>query len=66
MSRKYYAHFVTEAEARLGAPDEYRGVVELRAALCPAREASELRTLLARDLDLTAEEVRILNWATLH
>ena len=32
----------------------------------PAREASELRTLLARDLDLTAEEVRILNWATLH
>jgi hypothetical protein len=66
MSRKYYAHFVTDAEASVGAPDEYRGVVELRAALRPQREASELRTLLARDLELPPEDIRILNWATLH
>jgi hypothetical protein len=66
MSRKYYAHFVTDAAAMLGAPDEYRGVVELRAALRPQREAADLRALLARNLDLSAEDIRILNWATLH
>jgi hypothetical protein len=66
MSRKYYAHFVTEAEAMVGAPDEYRGVVELRAALRPQREAADLRALLARNLDLPADDIRILNWATLH
>jgi hypothetical protein len=66
MSRKYYAHFVTEAQEVLSQPDEYRGVVELRAALRPQREAAQLRDLLARNLDLPAEDIRILNWATLH
>jgi hypothetical protein len=66
MSRKYYAHCVTEAEALVGAPDEYRGVVELRAALRPQREAADLRALLARNLDVAADDIRILNWATLH
>lgn len=66
MSRKYYAHFVTEAEAMVGQPDEYRGVVELRAALRPQREAADLRALLARNLDVAADDIRILNWATLH
>jgi hypothetical protein len=66
MSRKYYAHFVTEAPEFLAMPDEYRGVVELRAALAPAREAAELRLMLARDLSVPAEDIRILNWATLH
>jgi hypothetical protein len=56
MSRKYYAHFVTEAQQMPASPDEYRGVVELRAALRPDRESADLRALLAR----------ILNWATLH
>src|SRR5690606_7519495 len=55
MSRKYYAHFMTEAAEMPAAPDEYRGVVELRAALRPQREAADLRTLLARNLDLPAE-----------
>jgi hypothetical protein len=64
MSRKYYAHFVTEG--LLAAPDEYRGVVELRAPLRPHCETADLRALLARNLDLPAEEIRILNWATLH
>lgn len=64
MSRKYYAHFVTDR--MMPAPDEYRGVVELRAPLRPQREAADLRALLARNLDLPTEDVRILNWATLH
>jgi hypothetical protein len=66
MSRKYYAHFVTEAQEMLATADEYRGVVELRAALRPAREAADLRALLARNLEVPAEDIRILNWATLH
>jgi hypothetical protein len=64
MSRKYYAHFVTDG--MIAAPDEYRGVVELRAPLRPSREAADLRALLARNLDLPTEQIRILNWATLH
>ncbi len=64
MSHKYYAHFVTDG--MLAASDEYRGVVELRAALRPQREAADLRVLLGRNLDLPPEEIRILNWATLH
>ena len=66
MSRKYYAHFVTEAPEMPASPDEYRGVVGLRAALRPQRELADLRALLARNLDLPAEDIRILNWATLH
>lgn len=66
MSRKYYTHFMTEAPEMPAAPDEYRGVVELRAALRPHREAADLRALLASNLDMAAEDIHILNWARLH
>lgn len=65
MSRKYYTHFVTELPP-IDGPGEYRGVVELRKPLRPERELSELRHLLATSFDLSAEDIRILNWATLH
>lgn len=66
MSRKYYAHFVTETPEFAAGHGEYSGIVELRQALKPQRELAELRRLLATRLDLPAEEIRILNWATLH
>jgi hypothetical protein len=65
MSRKYYTHFVTEYPRPAG-PGEYSGVVELHAALRPQRELADLRSLLARNFDLPPEDIRILNWATLH
>ena len=65
MSSKYYAHFVAEASGPTG-PGEYSGVVELHAPLRPQRELKELRRLLAVNFDLPAEDIRILNWATLH
>jgi hypothetical protein len=65
MSSKYYTHFVTEPSEPTG-PGEYSGVVELHAPLQPRRELRELRRLLAVNLDLPAEDIRILNWATLH
>jgi len=64
MSRKYYTHFVTDE--MLATSDGYRGVVELRAELRPQHEVSDLRTLLARNFDVSPDEIRILNWATLH
>ena len=65
MSSKYYAHFVTDtAEPQVAG--EYSGVVELESPLLPQREARQLRALLARNFDITAEDIRILNWATLH
>jgi hypothetical protein len=65
MSSKYYAHFVADpAEPFLCG--EYSGVVELAAPLHPQREQRELRVLLARNFDLKAEDIRILNWASLH
>jgi len=65
MSSKYYAHFVTDTpEPQLAG--EYSGVVELTTPLHPQRESHELRALLARNFDVMAEDIRILNWATLH
>jgi hypothetical protein len=65
MTSKYYAHFVAEASGPAG-PGEYSGVVELHARLLPQCELKELRKLLAHNFDLPAEDIRILNWATLH
>jgi hypothetical protein len=65
MSSKYYTHFVAEASGPTG-PGEYSGVVELRAPLRAQRELKDLRKLLAVNFDLPAEDIRILNWATLH
>jgi hypothetical protein len=65
MSSKYYAHFVTDTPDVVQA-GEYRGVVELHAPLRPRREVADLRVLLARNFDVPADEIRILNWATLH
>lgn len=65
MPNKYYTHFVADtAEPRVCG--EYSGVVELAAPLKPQRELPQLRALLARNFDLAAEDIRILNWATLH
>jgi hypothetical protein len=65
MASKYYAHFVTETSEPLVC-GEYSGVVELESPLRPSREIRQLRALLARNFDLSAEDIRILNWATLH
>jgi hypothetical protein len=65
MSSKYYAHFLADTP-EFQACGEYTGVVELAEPLRPQRELRELRALLARNFDLAAEDIRILNWATLH
>jgi hypothetical protein len=65
MATRYYAHFLADTpEPQISG--EYSGVVELEAPLRPQRELRDLRTLLARNFHLAAEDIRILNWATLH
>jgi hypothetical protein len=65
MATRYYAHFVTDTpEPHVSG--EFSGVVELDSPLRPQRELRDLKTLLARNFDLAAEDIRILNWATLH
>jgi hypothetical protein len=65
MASKYYAHFVAETSEPLVC-GEYSGVVELDSPLRAQREIRDLRALLARNFHLPAEDIRILNWATLH
>ena len=65
MSSRYYAHFIAEAEER-ELDGEYSGVVELSSPLKPWREPRELRALIARNFELEADDIRILNWAVLH
>jgi hypothetical protein len=65
MANKYYAHFVAEtADAR--GTGEYTGVVEVGSPLRTNRETRDLRAVLARNFDLSTEEIRILQWARLH
>ncbi|MEY2853005.1 MAG: hypothetical protein RL030_137 [Pseudomonadota bacterium] len=65
MTIRYYAHFVTDSpEVHLAG--EYSGVVELAGPLRPQREMRELRSLLARNFELEAEDIRILDWACVH
>ncbi len=65
MATRYYAHFVADT-SEPQVCGEYSGVVELELPLRPQRELRELRALLARNFQLAAEDIRILNWATLH
>jgi hypothetical protein len=65
MSTKYYAHFVAESADARGT-GEYTGVVEVHSPLRTNREARDLRSVLARNFDLSSEDIRILQWARLH
>ena len=65
MITRYYAHFVADTSEPQDS-GEYSGVVELDGPLRPQRELRDLRALLARNFHLAAEDIRILNWATLH
>ena len=65
MVSKYYTRFVTDTpESRQ--PGEFTGIVELDQPLRGRREIGDLKSALARNLDLEREDIRILDWARLH
>ena len=63
MSVKFYTRFVADLGAK--GPSEYTGIVELGGDTVPT-DPRRVATLIARDLDLEAEEIRVLQWARLH
>ncbi len=66
MASKYYAHFVAESLDARGNGEQARcGRGEDAAAQEPG-ETRELRSRSARNLDLSTDEIRILQWARLH
>jgi len=65
MSNKYYTHFVADTPGAKQA-GEYTGVVEMLLPLHPRGGAQDISTVLAQNLNLRSEDIRILIWARLH
>ena len=65
MSSKYYTHFVADAPGAQQAA-EYTGVVEMPVPLQRVGGAQDISLVLARNLDLDTDDIRILVWARLH
>jgi hypothetical protein len=64
MSVKFYTRFV--ADLGRSGPSEYTGIVELGVRDAVPTDPRRVARLLARDLDMEAEEIRVLQWARLH
>jgi hypothetical protein len=64
MSVKFYTRFVADLGQK--GPSEYTGIVELGVRDTVPTDPKRVARLLARDLDLEAEEIRVLQWARLH
>ena len=65
MSSKYYTHFVADAPGAQQAA-EYTGVIEMPLPLHHPGGVRDLSHVLARNLDLNSDDIRILVWARLH
>ena len=64
MSVKFYTRFLADLGPK--GPSEYTGIVELGGQDTVPTDPRRVATLIARDLDLEAEEIRVLQWARLH
>ena len=64
VSVKFYTRFVADLGTK--GPSEYTGIVELARQDSVPTDPNRVARLLARDLDLEAEEIRVLQWARLH
>jgi hypothetical protein len=64
MSVKFYTRFVADLGST--GPSEYTGIVELGGQDAVPTDPGRVARLLARDLDLEAEEIRVLQWFRLH
>jgi hypothetical protein len=64
MSVKFYTRFVADLGQK--GPSEYTGIVELGVREAVPTDPKRVARLLARDLDVEAEQIRVLQWARLH
>ncbi len=65
MRAKYYTRFLLRS-ADEGFADEYSGVVELNTAANQVLDPTEIEELLAKNFEMEAENVELLNWSRLH
>ena len=66
MGVKYYTHFVLSGETEDGEEQEFSGVVEVNKPTDVGYEVADIEALLARNFDLSSNDVKLLNWARLH
>ena len=64
MSVKFYTRFVADLGSK--GPSEYTGIVELGGCDVVPTDPRRVALLLARDLELEAEEIRVLQWSRVH
>ncbi len=64
MSAKYYTHFVMSSQPRNAS--EFTGVVELNRSLLRSPNLREVASILARSLEVSSSDIRILHWSRLH
>jgi hypothetical protein len=65
MRAKYYTRFLLRSDDQ-GYADEYSGVVEVNSGVEQVLDPREIERLLARNFELEAESVELLNWSRLH
>ncbi len=65
MRAKYYTRFLLRS-ADEGFADEYSGVVELNTGANQVLDPTEIEELLAKNFEMEAENVELLNWSRLH
>ena len=65
MHAKYYTRFLLKSAAGAEA-DEYTGVVELNQPANTVLDPQEIEAILAKNFNLDANEVELLNWSRVH
>lgn len=65
MHAKYYTRFLLKA-GEAGYADEYTGVVELSQPADAVLDPQEIEAILARNFNLEAKDVELLNWSRVH
>ncbi|MBM4196289.1 MAG: hypothetical protein FJ197_04210 [Gammaproteobacteria bacterium] len=65
MHAKYYTRFLLKS-ADVGMADEYTGVVELNQPANTVLDPAEIEAILAKNFNLDANAVELLNWSRVH
>lgn len=65
MQAKYYTRFLLKSRDP-GYADEYTGVVELNQPADAVLDPEEIESILAKNFNLEANDVELLNWSRVH
>lgn len=65
MRAKFYTRFLLRSEEQ-GFADEYSGVIELNSPAEQVLDPADIEALLAKNFELEADDVELLNLSRLH